>query len=461
MNLWSEDIASSILMDDTFNSYSFPCLPPSADISSCDSTITSTSPPDALQLRLQALIESHSSAWTYAIFWLSSSSDILSWGDGFYKGSPDPPIKHRHCSFSPEQEHRKRVLRELNCLISTAIDDDIDEEVTDTEWFFLISMTHSFVAPSSLPIQAQMSGKTIWISGNNQLLAVQCDRAHQAAAFGIRTMACIPVASGVVELGSTIEVFENPDTISRIRDFFSFPAVEISLSNPQLNVENPISCGAVTPLLNAAGSENSDLILTVEPARHPRKRGRKTANDLEEPFNHVEAERKRREKLNQRFYALRAVVPNVSKMDKVSLLDDAVAYITELQNKIGSLESCNESLRSEVDVLKSSANGVRPEFGGREGNLEGVELEVKVIGKEAMIRLQSKRKGHPSARFMAALEAVGLEMLYGTLSVVEDLMVQQVTVRMVNCSSQKQLCEEIFARLGGDVAAGADFLQIL
>ncbi|ONM27069.1 Transcription factor bHLH3 [Zea mays] len=41
--------------------------------------------------------------------------------------------------------------------------------------------------------------------------------------------------------------------------------------------------------------------------RWPRKRGRKPANGREEPLNHVEAEHQRREKLNQRFYALRAV----------------------------------------------------------------------------------------------------------------------------------------------------------
>jgi hypothetical protein len=59
----------------------------------------------------------------------------------------------------------------------------------------------------------------------------------------------------------------------------------------------------------------------VEAPKLPRKRGRKPANDREEPLNHVQAERQRREKLNKRFYALRAVVPNVSKVNLSSLAE--------------------------------------------------------------------------------------------------------------------------------------------
>jgi transcription factor MYC2 len=63
--------------------------------------------------------------------------------------------------------------------------------------------------------------------------------------------------------------------------------------------------------------DSGECSLQSDP-RPPRKRGRKPANDREEPLNHVQAERQRREKLNQRFYALRAVVPNVSKVRKKS-----------------------------------------------------------------------------------------------------------------------------------------------
>ena len=80
--------------------------------------------------------------------------------------------------------------------------------------------------------------------------------------------------------------------------------------------------------------------------RKPRKRGRKPANGREAPLNHVEAERQRREKLNQRFYALRSVVPNISKMDKASLLGDAIAYINELQAKVRIMEAEKERFGS-------------------------------------------------------------------------------------------------------------------
>ncbi|XLR42440.1 hypothetical protein S83_027100 [Arachis hypogaea] len=84
--------------------------------------------------------------------------------------------------------------------------------------------------------------------------------------------------------------------------------------------------------------ENPEEKPSTTQEKRPKKRGRKPANGREEPLNHVEAERQRREKLNQRFYALRAVVPNISKMDKASLLGDAIVHINELQAKLKALE---------------------------------------------------------------------------------------------------------------------------
>ena len=52
--------------------------------------------------------------------------------------------------------------------------------------------------------------------------------------------------------------------------------------------------------LKASVVKEADSGKVVEPEKWPWKHGRKPANGREEPLNYVEAERQRREKLNQR-----------------------------------------------------------------------------------------------------------------------------------------------------------------
>uniref|UniRef100_A0A6V7QYP2 Transcription factor n=1 Tax=Ananas comosus var. bracteatus TaxID=296719 RepID=A0A6V7QYP2_ANACO len=540
-------------------------------------------------------------------------------------------------------------------------DDVVEEEVTDTEWFFLVSMTQSFVNGAGLPGQALFSGAPMWIAGADRLAVAQCERARQSQVFGLHTMACVPVGSGVLELGSTDLIYHSSEVMNKIRILFNFSssldvpsaaaswigatsaaagaappqvaaapdqgetdpsvlwlsdpslieikdsvspapaaaaaaAAEISLLNPDPNPpeqqpsyppsasasasaaapashqsfftrelnfsefalngsssqsfkpesgevlnfgdnagagagasrrnpspapvnggggglfshhapamgdhdrKNKQSTGATSRISNtdegmlsfssapappssstAAGaapvksgdSDHSDLDASVrevesshvaEPEKpRPRKRGRKPANGREEPLNHVEAERQRREKLNQRFYALRAVVPNVSKMDKASLLGDAISYINELRSKLQSLESDKDTLQSHVESLQKErdarpaltpasapppppppSNGVSDAH----GRCHGAEIDVKILGHEAMIRVQCHKSNHPAARLMMALKDLDLEVYYASVSVVKDLMIQQATVKMSSrVYSQEQLNAALCARL--------------
>ncbi|MCD9644592.1 Transcription factor myc2 [Datura stramonium] len=607
-------------------------FPPSSSTSACASTVTaaavdaSKSMPffnqETLQQRLQTLIDGARETWTYAIFWQSSAVDfsgpsVLGWGDGYYKGEEDKAKRKLPVSspaYIAEQEHRKKVLRELNSLISgtqTGTDDAVDEEVTDTEWFFLISMTQSFVNGSGLPGQALYGSSPIWVAGTEKLAASHCERARQAQGFGLQTMVCIPSANGVVELGSTELIIQSSDLMNKVRVLFNFnndlgsgswavqpesdpsalwltdpssSAMEVreslttvqtnsvpsSNSNKQIAFENEsnhqsgnghstynqqqqhhppqqtqgfftrelnfsefgfdgssnrngnssVSCkpesgeilnfgdstkksacsangnlfsaqsqfgsgeenknkkrspasrgsneegmlsfvsGTILPTsgmkLGGGGGEDSDhsdleasvvkeadSSRVVEPEKRPRKRGRKPANGREEPLNHVEAERQRREKLNQRFYALRAVVPNVSKMDKASLLGDAISYINELKSKLQNTESDKEDLKSQVEDLKKELASKESRRAGPPSpnqdlkmsshtgsKIVDLDIDVKIIGWDAMIRIQCNKKNHPAARLMAALMELDLDLHHASVSVVNDLMIQQATVKM-------------------------------
>ncbi|KAJ8421443.1 hypothetical protein Cgig2_032157 [Carnegiea gigantea] len=585
MNLYSDDNGSMMMMDAFISSSNY-------------SSFSTTTPPpyltpDSLQHRLQALIDHPATtrgreSWTYAIFWQFSpdfpSQPLLGWGDGYYKGEENKIRRQTNrANLNPvEQEHRKRVLRELNSLISgnpAPEDGAVDEEVTDTEWFFLISMTQSFTSGEDLPGQAYLSSNPIWAAGLDRLASSPCERAKQGSCFGLQTMVCIPVPNGVVELGSTELVFQSPNLMNKVRVLFSSgppdpttsswpaenmdqmepdpatiwisdptpppppppPAVaeakqtvpqrtptpqssntqnqnqtqgiltrELNFSeyafgsksstqvkpesgeilsfpgkngttttggvtfggNSQSLIEENINknnkkrsptsrgsneegmlsftSGVILPSsgLLTVDSEHSDLEASVreadssrvvpDPEKRPRKRGRKPANGREEPLNHVEAERQRREKLNQRFYALRAVVPNVSKMDKASLLGDAISYINELKSKLQSFEAEKEELMIQVGALKKelTASKGMPPLEEEEVKVVhsckqvDMEIDVKIIGWDAMIRVNCSKKNHPAARLMTALKELDLDVTHASVSVVNDLMIQQATVKM-------------------------------
>ncbi|KAG7616406.1 Transcription factor MYC4 [Arabidopsis thaliana] len=549
-NLWSTDDDASVMEafigGGSDHSSLFPPLPPPP-------------PPqineDNLQQRLQALIEGANENWTYAVFWQSShdfagednhnnNTVLLGWGDGYYKGEEEKSRKKKsNPASAAEQEHRKRVIRELNSLISGGVggggDEAGDEEVTDTEWFFLVSMTQSFVNGTGLPGQAFSNSDTIWLSGSNALAGSNCERARQGQIYGLQTMVCVATENGVVELGSSEIILQSSDLVDKVDTFFNFnngggefgswafnlnpdqgendPGLWISEPNgvesglvaaPVMNnggndstsnsdsqpiskpcngssVENPNpkvlkSCEMVSfkngiengqeedssnkkrsPVSNneegmlsftsvlPCDSNHSDLEasvakeaesnrIVVEPEKKPRKRGRKPANGREEPLNHVEAERQRREKLNQRFYSLRAVVPNVSKMDKASLLGDAISYINELKSKLQKAESDKEELQKQIDVMNKEAGNAKSSVKDRKclnqesGVLIEMEVDVKIIGWDAMIRIQCSKRNHPGAKFMEALKELDLEVNHASLSVVNDLMIQQATVKMGN-----------------------------
>lgn len=754
---------------------------------------------DTLQQKLQSLVESSSVAWTYAIFWQLTNTfndeQVLGWGDGYFnpkEGEQRSPTKPVAVS-EADQQLRRRILRELQALITHNGEDSaassgldvLDADVTDTEWFFLVSMMYSFPIGTATPGRAFASSQVIWLKGSDQLQGQNCGRAELAQKFSIRTIVCVPTSRGVVELGSTDAIKEDLAFSSMITRFFDDDAIENTLdplmsnddmpyfqsprsftedtsyagmifaenesekmlpmmwqpsfchqatqanpvstaphitqylkfeadvlvdsnrvssklphqpskvdveveslechspnqtvklentqksSNPMAhgnavragempshiqvatsvipqddtgiakhvgmqhfsqhgmpavplesvgmhgqsqisrthvahsyadilrvsdmpsyiqpvkgvctdshmdavwaprshdvsqpeektagmlaktcdnvlktaeglglshapkhshiakpwdldaqtslkapdsapykqdikpvelsNLEKPpqthgdtksansnkpfkedkmvfalqedsVTMQAPGAVRSSVESEHSDAEASFKDAdcsqsvvdKKPRKRGRKPANGREEPLNHVEAERNRREKMNQRFYALRAVVPNVSKMDKASLLADATSCIEELRAKVQELEMGNKNLLAQLDeesvsVLSNNGNHFKvgqdvPPIHGSSNSKSSTSLVCPhgritinvrfLVGREAIIRVESSRENYPVAKMMVALQELQLEVHHSTTAIMQDMLCQTIVVIMKSSGHMTE--EQLMAAL--------------
>ncbi|CAN8267259.1 unnamed protein product [Cochlearia groenlandica] len=391
-----------------------------------------------LQKRLHAVLNGTHEPWTYAIFWKPSYFDfsgesVLIWGDGVYKGEEGK--SRRKKKSAAEDNHRSNVLKELSSMISgedfPAMDNDDDVEVTDPEWFYLVSMTCSFGSGSGLPGKAFRTYNPVWVTGSDHNNGSGCERAKQGGDLGLQTMVCVPLDNGVLELGSTEHIRQSSDLFNKINFLFNFEAYfegcrnfsgapNSNYSSTIVNNPNPDPSPVYSQIMNKlnismakTGYDNnvkrisegrihsedhfdhSNIDVKVETTNKPQKiRGRRRVNGRVEPVNHVESERMRREKLNRQFYELRAVIPNVSRMDKASLLEDTIAYINELKSKDG--EDRRESY--------------------------GKGRDDKIV--------ESSKRNHPGARFMKALMELEVEVNHASISVIKDLMIQHATVNL-------------------------------
>ncbi|XP_044377463.1 transcription factor bHLH25 [Triticum aestivum] len=115
--------------------------------------------------------------------------------------------------------------------------------------------------------------------------------------------------------------------------------------------------------------------------------------------DHIMAERKRREKINQRFIELSTVIPGLKKMDKATILSDTTRHVKELQEKIKALEAAagrsSRSNETVVLVKKPCYAAVADENGSPSSASSGApaaekplpEIEVRFSETGIMVRI--------------------------------------------------------------------------
>lgn len=242
-------------------------------------------------------------------------------------------------------------------------------------------------------------------------------------------------------------------------------------------VADPNVCGLVVN--DDDDGKIIDEITTSPTPKNKNKRGRSNSNSGGGRLSHMEAERQRREKLNQLFYELRSVVPNVSRMDKASLLSDTLSYINELKRKVDKLVADQQAkLRGSKEPLNSKTTTMTKTSGesivNDDGNdvsdrnstsdnadggrvdmtsMKNMEIDVKMMmDSHAMIRVISEDVKHSSAGLMNALKELEFQVQHASISRVKDQMLQDVMVRLPENSVKTISTEEgvkaaVFAKL--------------
>nr|WDQ29609.1 transcription factor MYC1 [Santalum album] len=216
-------------------------------------------------LKNQLAVVVRSIQWSYAVFWSTSSRQpgVLEWGDGYYNGD----IKTRKTVQAVElnavqmNSQRSEQLRELyESLVVGETSPQArrptaalsPEDLTDTEWFYLVCMSFVFNIGQGLPGRALANGQPIWVCNAPFADSKVFSRSLLAKSAAIQTVVCFPFLKGVLELGVTEQVAEDPGLIQGIKTTL--------LENPYLSStdDNPAFIDLDYKILNSILSPVSE-----------------------------------------------------------------------------------------------------------------------------------------------------------------------------------------------------------
>ncbi|PAN50753.1 hypothetical protein PAHAL_9G543500 [Panicum hallii] len=166
--------------------------------------------------------------------------------------------------------------------------------------------------------------------------------------------------------------------------------------------------------LNFSGGDWPDGIGAAQ-QQVPERRSRAHWNTQE----HVIAERKRREKMQQQFVALATIVPDLTKTDKISLLGSTIDYVKQLEEKVKTLEGQSARRTSEPIVFESKcriSNEDSSDASGSSGSAFGAggfspTVEASIHGNTILLKICCKEGRGVLVMIISELENQGLSII--------------------------------------------------
>ncbi|XP_043705279.1 transcription factor FER-LIKE IRON DEFICIENCY-INDUCED TRANSCRIPTION FACTOR-like [Telopea speciosissima] len=160
------------------------------------------------------------------------------------------------------------------------------------------------------------------------------------------------------------------------------------------------------------------------------------------------SERRRRGRMKEKLYALRSLVPNITKMDKASIVGDAVLYVQDLQMEAKKLKAeisgLESSLKGGVERLQDFVNKPKkiPEFDKNHLSCRKiVQMDVfQVEERSYYVRLESIKGEGVAVGLHKALESLTcFDVKDSNFSTVCERLVLTFTLHVRECGEEMNM----------------------
>ncbi|CAN6336523.1 unnamed protein product [Urochloa humidicola] len=147
----------------------------------------------------------------------------------------------------------------------------------------------------------------------------------------------------------------------------------------------------------------------------PERRSRAAAHQWNAQ-EHVIAERKRREKMQQQFVALATIVPDLTKTDKISLLGSTIKYVKQLEEKVKTLKGQSARRMSTRTVFESKCHISADDASGSGGSTSRAggfspTIEARVNGDTVLLKICCKERRGVLVMLISEIEKHGLSII--------------------------------------------------